>query len=107
MSTTNPTPAPTTASTVLTALQTAGGWVTLGVEVAGVVIPLVKGLIAKIQQITLPQGDVSYQVLITADQNELAAVVTLAESDLAAINAKLAADGKPPLVVPAAPATGS
>jgi hypothetical protein len=108
MSTTNPAPAsPSTASTILTALQTAGGWVTLGVEVAGVVVPLIKALVAKIEQITAPDGTVTYQVLVTADQGELAAVVTLADADLAAINAKLVADGKTPLAIPASPAAPS
>jgi len=107
MSTSNPAPAPSTAQTILTALQNVGGWVTVGATIAGVALPLVKGLITDIKKITSPQGVVTYQVVISTDEAEIAGVVALADVDLAAINEYLVSAGLPPLVVPPAPAPGS
>jgi hypothetical protein len=104
--TTNPVgPAPTsTLAKVLADLQAAGGYVSLGVTAAGVLIPLVKGAIAEIKKLTSPQGVVTYQVVITTDASELDSVVALADADLTALNEYLASVGAPPVPVTPAPA---
>jgi hypothetical protein len=102
MSSTNstPAPAPTTASKILTALSGVGGVVSLGVEIAEEVVPLVKGVVTSIKAIDSPQGTVSYQVVISTDATELDGVETMSEADLAAWNQYLVAHGAAPLTVP-------
>lgn len=92
-------------SSILTALASANTYVSLGLEVAGVIVPLVKGLIMEIRQIATGQQTVTYQVLIQADEGDLQSVITVSDADLAAINAELVRLGKPPLAVPAAEPT--
>jgi hypothetical protein len=88
-------------SGVLATLSQGGGYVTLGIEAAGVVIPLVKGLIGEIRQIGHGTDTVQYQILITADLAELDDVKKLATDDLTAINAELTALGLPVVAIPA------
>lgn len=95
---TNKTPAtPSTASktvntvkTVLTALAGMNGEVTLALNAAGILIPLVKGAISEIRQIATGGGSVTYAVLIQTDDAELDAIDKLSNDDLTAINAELA-----------------
>ena len=101
--TTPVTPKPSTSS-ILSALAAANTYVSLGLQVAGVVVPLVKGLITEIKQIATGQQTVTYQILIQTDESDLASVVTVSDADLAAINAELERQGKSPLPVPAAEA---
>lgn len=93
-----------TPNAVLTALAGANEYVSLGLEVAGVVVPLVKGAITGIKQIATGTDTVSYQVLLQVDGTELDAVDKLATDDLTAINAELTARGVPtvPVVPPSA-----
>jgi hypothetical protein len=88
---------------VLAALSDSNTAITLGIELAGQLIPLGKGLIKEIRSIATGAETVSYEVLLVADGKELDAVHQLATDDLAAINAELAKMGQPPL--PVAPPT--
>ena len=94
-----------TPNKVLTALAGTNEYVSLGLEVAGTVVPLVKGAITEIRRISTPTDTVSYQVLLQVDGAELDAVDKFASDDLLAINAELAARGVPE--VPVAPPTDS
>lgn len=94
-----------TPNKVLTALAGTNEYISLGLEVAGTVVPLVKGAITEIKQIATGKDTVSYQVLLQVDGAELDAVDKFASDDLLAINAELAARGVPE--VPATPPTES
>ena len=89
--------------TLLTILSASNEYVTLGVTVAGVAIPLIKGLIAKIEGIGTGNVTITFADLVTADLAELDAIQQLASDDLAAVNAELKRMGFPTL--PAAPPT--
>src|SRR5271155_1757741 len=80
----------TTAKTALTALAGVSGEVTLALNVAGVLVPLVKGAISEIRQIAAGGQTLSYAVLIQTDDAELDAINALSNDDLTAINAELA-----------------
>jgi hypothetical protein len=86
---------------VLSILSETNGYVTLGIEAAGVVIPLIKGLVGEIRKIGGGTQTEQYQILITADLAELDDVAKLAMSDLLAINAEFARLGKPAVALPA------
>lgn len=86
---TTPTPPGTTASTVLTVLQGAGGYITLGLQLAGVFVPIVKGLIAKIEGIGTGNVTIAFTDLVAADTAELDAITNLSTDDLTSINAEL------------------
>ncbi len=112
MSTKPVTPSPATGalSAILNGLGQTNMIVSLGLQVAGIVVPLVKGLVSQIKLISTGASTVTYQVVVTADEANLQAVQALSDSDLAAINAELARLGKTPLPVPtsaAPPASGS
>lgn len=84
--------------------------VSLGLQIAGVVIPLAKGLVSSIKQISQGETTVTYQVVVTTDENNLQQVDAISDADLAAINAELTRLGKQSLPVPASaapPAAGS
>jgi len=85
-----------TAAGILGAIESANGYVTLALEAAGVLVPIVKGVITEIKKLVDPTGTVTYQLLIQTDQAALTTVLTLSEADLAAINAELAKMGLPP-----------
>lgn len=82
---------------VLAALGESNQYITLGIELAGEVIPLAKGLVKEIKQVATGTDTVSYTVLVQTDGAELDAVHQLAEDDLAAINAELKKMGQPPI----------
>jgi hypothetical protein len=86
-------------------LALVNGAVSLGLEVGSLVIPLIKGVITKIEAITSPQGTVSYTVVIATDQAELAGIAQVSIADLIAINAELKGQNAPQLVVPGNPPT--
>lgn len=90
-------------STVLSTLAETNAYVQLGLEVAGIVVPIGKALIQEIKQITTKQDTVAYQVLVQMDETDLQAVVSLDIAEIVAINAELTRLGKPTLPVPAAP----
>lgn len=100
MSTNQPKPG-SAISSVLSILSETNGYVTLGIEAAGVVIPLIKGLVGEIRKIGGGTPTEQYQILITADLAELDDVAKLATDDLAIINEELARLGKPTVAVPA------
>jgi|SRR5690348_5180989 len=89
---------------VLGSLSKAGAIVTLGVEVAGELVPLIKGAVKKIEQVSTGQDTVSYTVLVQTDETALAGVEALSEADLTAINGELARLGKAPIPLPGPPA---
>jgi hypothetical protein len=91
-----------TPNKVLAALADANGYISLGLQVGAIVIPLVKGLVKKIESIGAGQETVSYQVLLQVDASELDAIEALAVDDLTAINAELVARGIAPLPLPPA-----
>lgn len=94
-----------TPNKVLTALADANEYVALGMNVAGVFVPLVKGAIKAIRAIGAPQDTVAYEVLLQVDGADLDDVAKLAAADLLAINAELAARGVPEVPVSPAPPT--
>jgi hypothetical protein len=81
--------------------------VSLGLQLAGVVVPLIKGAITDIKSIMTPQGTVEYTVVITSDQKELSAIAQVSLADLVAINAQLKAQKAALLDIPkTAPSIG-
>jgi hypothetical protein len=91
------------AAAVVSALTSANAIATLALEIGGVVIPIFKGVVTKIESIGTGSATVDYQVLITTDGKELDGTVQVALADLAAVNAELVRQGKPPLDVPPVP----
>ena len=87
---------------VLQSLQGVNGVITLALNLGGVLVPLVEGLILEIKQIATGGETVTYQVLIQMDGEALAKVVQLSTDDLAAVNTELARLGLPQLTVPPA-----
>jgi len=105
-----PSPATGALSAILAGLGQTNMIVSLGLQVAGIVVPLAKGLVSQIKLISQGQTTVTYQVVVTTDENSLQQIDAISDADLAAINAELARLGKPPLPVPtsaAPPAAGS
>lgn len=84
-------------SNILLALGQSNQAIVLGLEIAGQLVPLVKGAIKEIKKIGGGSTTVSYEIVIQADAAELDAVTQLAVEDLAAINAELAKLGLPPV----------
>ena len=82
---------------ILSALSDSNQIITLGLEVAGQLVPLVKGAITEIKKISSGAKTETYQVVITADAAELDAITKLAADDLTALNAELARLGVPPV----------
>jgi hypothetical protein len=99
--TSNPTPPLSTAGTLLTVLQNSGGYITLGLELAGVFVPLVKGLISKIEGIGTGNVTIAFTELLAADMKALDEIAQLSTEDLTAINAELTRVGAPTLPAPA------
>jgi hypothetical protein len=91
-----------TAASILTILQESNGYVSLGIQLAGVFVPLAKALIQKIEGIGSGNVTITFTDLVAADQTEIAAIVTTANADLAAVNAELVRMGLPPLPNPPA-----
>jgi hypothetical protein len=86
---TTPTTASTVTSTIVTILGSLNGYASLGLQVGGLVIPLIKGLIKEIKTISAGNVTVTYQVLIETDGAELAGILKLSLDDLASWNAEL------------------
>lgn len=82
---------------ILAALSESEQVITIGIELAGKIVPLAKGLVREIRQIGTGTETVAYQMLLQVDGAELDTVHKLATDDLTAINAELAKLGKPPL----------
>jgi hypothetical protein len=82
---------------ILSALSATPSAVTIGLEVAGQLVPLVKGAVTEIKKISSGAKTETYQVVITADAAELDAITKLAADDLTALNAELARLGVPPI----------
>jgi hypothetical protein len=82
---------------ILSALSDSNQIITLGLEVAGQLVPLVKGAITEIKKSSTGAKTETYQVVITADAAELDAITKLAADDLTALNAELARLGVPPV----------
>jgi hypothetical protein len=91
---------------VLAAMGETNGYVTLGIELAGEIVPLGKALISDIKKISIGGKTYTYEELLAADNAELDVVHGLAAGDLEAANAELAALGLPPLLPPAPASTG-
>jgi hypothetical protein len=89
-------------NTAISILASANGWITLGLTVGNLVVPLITGLITRIQQIGQGGEVVGYEIVIKADLAELDAVDKLAGDDLAAINAEFTRLGLPTVPVPPA-----
>lgn len=89
-----------TAGTVLTTLRGVSGGITLAIEVAGQLVPLVKGLVLEIKKISAGADSMDYQILVQTDSDALNKVIQVSKDDLAAINAELTRMGLPPLSIP-------
>lgn len=83
---------------VLAALGQTDQYVTLGLELAGEIVPLGKALVREIKTIATGSETTTYQLLLEADSKELDAIAALSLADLAAINGELAKLGKPPVI---------
>lgn len=92
-----------TTSGLLSVLEGSNGIVTLAITVAGILIPLGKALIQKIEGIGTGSVTITFANLVIQDDAELDAITALSTADLAAINAELTRLGLPTL--PAAPPT--
>lgn len=92
----------TTAGNLLSILAGANGYVTLAIEAAGVIVPLAKGFIQKIEGIGAGSVTITFTELIAADTAELDAITKLSTDELTAVNAELARLGLPPLPAPPA-----
>jgi len=88
-------------ATILGGLAQTNMVVSLGLQIGGIVIPLVKGLVSEIKQISTGQKSVTYQVLIITDEANLQQIDASSIADLVAENAELTRMGKTPLPVPA------
>lgn len=97
MSSTPLKPAGSTAANILTILQESNGYISLGIQLAGVFVPLAKGLIQKIEGIGAGNVTITFTDLVAHDQDEIAAIVATANADLAAVNAELVRLGHPGL----------
>jgi hypothetical protein len=84
-------------SNVLAALSKSNRVIVLALEVAGELVPLVKGTISEIRKLTSGSTTATYDVVVKADAAELDAITQLAADDLAAINAELKRLGQPPI----------
>jgi hypothetical protein len=84
-------------SNVLAALSQSNQIIFLGLEIAGQLVPLVKGTIKEIKKLATGGTTVTYEVVVKADSAELDAITQLAVDDLAAINAELKRLGQPPI----------
>jgi hypothetical protein len=102
MSTPPKSPAGSTASTILSILQESNGYISLGIQLAGVFVPLAKGLIQKIEGIGTGNVTIAFSDLVAADQAEIAKIIATAGTDLDAVNAELVRLGHPPLPTPPA-----
>jgi hypothetical protein len=99
MSTNNPLPKPS-ASSLLTALADVNGYVSLAVQLGELVVPIGKALVSKIASIGQGNATITFQLLVTQDEAELATVDQMSTDDLNAINAELVRLGKPALPAP-------
>lgn len=94
---------PPAGSKTLGLLQTiadANGYVALAIQVGGVLIPLGKALIQKMESIGTGSVTITFTDLVAADDAELDAIVQSSTADLEAINAELAKLGLPQLPAP-------
>jgi hypothetical protein len=91
------------AATLLNILAASNGYVTLGIQVAGVLVPLGKALIGKIKSIGAGAVTITFTDLVAADTAELDAISKLSTDELAVINTELAAMGLPTLPEPPKP----
>jgi hypothetical protein len=87
----------------LGALASANSYIEAGLVIAGVTVPLIKGLITDIKQMTSGGGTVTYEVVVQQDEASLQNTVTLSIADLEAINAELTRLKQTPVTVPSAP----
>jgi hypothetical protein len=95
-------PAGSGLGTLLTILSASNEYVTLGVTVAGVAIPLIKALISKIEGIGTGNVTITFSDLVAGDLAELDAIQQLSTDDLTAVNAELTRMGFPTLPAPPA-----
>lgn len=92
-----------TGAAFLSALQESSGYVTLAIQVAGVLVPLGKALIGKIKSIGQGAVTIEFDALETQDLAELDAINQLSIDELAAVNAELTRIGLPTLPAPPSP----
>jgi len=78
------------AAGAIAVLSEANGIATLALQIGTLVVPIIKGVVTKIEQVSSGASSVDYQVLITSDGAELDGIAKVALADLAAINAELA-----------------
>ena len=96
-------PTSTTAKSLLDSLSNVGGYVGLAVQLGETLIPIGQALVNKIKGNAAGTITETYQLLVAGDEATLGSVVSLADADLVAINAALAAAGQPPIPIPPTP----
>jgi hypothetical protein len=87
---------------VLDGIEKVNGILTLAITVEGVLVPVVSGIVKGIKQLkNEATGTVTYEFVLTEAGAELQDVQKQATNDLAEINKRLIALGKPPIALPA------
>lgn len=87
----------------LGALASANSYLEAGLVIAGVTVPLIKGVISDIKQMAAGGGTVTYQVVVQQDEASLANTITISVADLEAINAELTRLKAATLTIPTEP----
>lgn len=103
MSPNGATPVATTAGKFLSALSLVNGELVLAVQVAGLLKPIIVGVVKQIKQAVSPTQEIEYTVVLTTGQDKLDAIIDLTGNDLDEINAELVRLGHPPLQKPGEP----
>lgn len=76
------------------------GDIALGMNVGGVIVPIVIGAVKEIKAWLNEQGQIEFTVALATGEQEAADGLQSFKNTLATINAELAKDGKPPLPDP-------
>lgn len=103
MSPNGSTPVATTAGKFLSALSLVNGELVLAVQVAGLLKPIIVGVVKQIKQAVSPTQEIEYTVVLSTGQDKLDKIIDLIDTDLDEINAELVRLGHPPLQKPGEP----
>lgn len=103
MSPNGSTPVAVTAGNFLSTLEKVNGELVLAVQVAGLLKPIIVGVVKQIKQAVSPTQEIEYTVVLTTGQDKLDKIIDLTDVDLDEINAELTRLGHPPLQKPGEP----
>lgn len=103
MSPNGATPVTTTAGKFLSALSLVNGELVLAVQVAGLLKPIIVGVVKQIKSAIPPAQEIEYTVVLSMGQDKLDKIIDLTDNDLDEINAELVRLGHSPLPKPGEP----